>query len=59
MTTDTTLLSPKTVMAKTSLSRATIDRLRAAGDFPQAVRVSPGRIAFRANEVAAWLEARL
>lgn len=58
MTSHPALLSPKAVTAQTSLSRTTVDRMRAAGAFPQAVRLSPGRIAFRADEITAWLEAR-
>jgi prophage regulatory protein len=39
----------------TGLSRTTIWRLQKTGEFPKAVRISPGRIAWRASEVTAWL----
>lgn len=46
------------VVVATSLSRATIYRLCRAGDFPRAVRLSRGRVAWRQAEVAAWLKCR-
>lgn len=51
------LLSPKQVQDATSLSRSSIDRLVAEGRFPRSHRITPGRIAYRASEVAEWLEA--
>ena len=48
-------LSWPAVRAITGLSRTTIWRLQKTGEFPRAVRISPGRIAWRASEVSAWL----
>jgi prophage regulatory protein len=50
------LLSTREVCAVTSLSRSTIERLVADRQFPQPHRITPYRLAFRADEVAAWLE---
>lgn len=49
------LLSPKAVCEQTSLSRATLDRLVAGGEFPSPVRITQRRLAFRKDDVAAWL----
>lgn len=42
------------------LSRASVDRLEAAGQFPQRFHLSPtGRaVAWRGDEIAAWIEQR-
>lgn len=52
------LLSLKTVMQKTSLSRTTIWRLVRDRVFPSAVQVSPNRIAWRTQDVDDWLSSR-
>ncbi|MDR2613491.1 MAG: AlpA family phage regulatory protein [Deltaproteobacteria bacterium] len=54
------LLSPKEVSRLTSLSRATLDKQIAAGNFPRPVRLIPGgkRIAFREAEVMDWISSR-
>jgi len=38
----------------TSLSRATIYRFMAAGRFPKPVRLSSGRVAWRASHIQVW-----
>ena len=48
-------LSPKQVCAKTSLSRGTLDRLVAAGRFPQPIRITDRRLAYDAAAVEAWM----
>ena len=52
------VLRTRDVLALTRLSRATIHRLRAAGQFPQPFRLSPGTIAWRSEVIADWLEQR-
>lgn len=42
------------VVAETSLSRATIYRLIAKGDFPSPIRVSPQRVAWSESSVQGW-----
>jgi prophage regulatory protein len=42
------------VVRASSLSRSSIYRGIKAGTFPPAVRVSTGRVAWRASEIAAW-----
>ena len=44
----------RTVAQKTGLSRATIYRYVARGEFPQRRKVGPGRVAWLASEVTAW-----
>jgi prophage regulatory protein len=53
------LLTGTAVQAKTSLSRPTIWRLIRAGNFPASVKVSPGRVAWDADAVEAWIAARV
>ena len=43
----------------TGLSKATIYRLIAKGKFPARVKLSERCVGWRADEVDAWLEARL
>lgn len=42
----------------TGLGRTTAWRMRQAGDFPQPVPISPGRVAWRERDIAAWNESR-
>ncbi len=44
----------RTVAQKTGLSRATIYRYMARGDFPQRRKVGPGRVAWLASEITSW-----
>jgi prophage regulatory protein len=44
----------RTVAQKTGLSRATVYRYMARGEFPQRRKVGPGRVAWLASEVMAW-----
>lgn len=49
------LYSYHEVCELTTLSRTTIWRLRRKNAFPAAIRLSNGRIAFRARNVIAWM----
>lgn len=40
------------------LSRATVWNLRRLGQFPQPVRVSRGRVAWRESDIDAWVASR-
>ena len=40
------------------VSRTTLWQWRRRGDFPAAVRLSAGRVAWRASDVRAWMESR-
>lgn len=42
----------------TGLGRTTAWRMRCAGDFPQPVPISPGRVAWRERDILAWNESR-
>jgi prophage regulatory protein len=52
------LLSWREVQQVTGLGRTTAWRLRKTGDFPQPVALSPGRVAWRERDIAAWSESR-
>jgi len=42
----------------TGLGRTTAWRMRQAGDFPEPVPISPGRVAWRQRDIARWNESR-
>lgn len=46
------------VKALTGLGRTTAWRMRQTGDFPDPVPISPGRVAWRERDIAAWNESR-
>ncbi len=52
------LLRLRDVQKFTGLSRSTIYRLEAAGDFPQRVRLSERASAWHENELIEWRDSR-
>ena len=56
--TPTKLLKIAEVQERTTLDRATINRLLARGEFVSPVRLTPARIAFRECDVEAWIASR-
>jgi prophage regulatory protein len=56
---ETRLLSPKAVCDRTSLSRSTLDRLVAAGTFPQPIRLTDRRLAYDAVAIEAWMQEKV
>lgn len=56
--TTASLISIKAVTQRTSLSRATIDRMVRAGTFPKKRNISPRRRGFPSEEIDAWIAAR-
>jgi prophage regulatory protein len=46
------------VEAATGLSRSSIYRLAAAGQFPRPIRLGPRAVGWRADEIAAFIEQR-
>lgn len=52
------LLTLREVMRKTKMSRSTIYALKAAGKFPQPIRVSSHAVRWIAAEVDAWIASR-
>jgi prophage regulatory protein len=46
------------VKALVGLSRATIDRLEAANDFPKRIRLGRAAVGWDLNEVSDWLDRR-
>ena len=59
MTVSPTFLTPKRVCERTTLSRASLDRLVAAGEFPKPVKITDRRLAFQESEVLAWMQSKL
>jgi prophage regulatory protein len=55
----TTFLTPKRVCERIALSRASLDRLVAAGDFPKPIRLTERRLAFDEAKVVAWMAEKL
>lgn len=52
-------LTPKAVCQRVALSRATLDRLVAAGKFPTPIRLTERRLAFDASAVEAWMQEKV
>lgn len=52
-------LTPKAVCDRVSLSRATLDRLVAAGKFPAPIRLTERRLAYNASDVEAWMQEKV
>lgn len=50
--------SIKIVQAKTGLSRASVYKYVEQGLFPRQRRLGPGRVAWRASDVRAWIGTR-
>ncbi len=50
--------SVKVVGIKTGLSRASIYKYVDLGLFPRQRQIGPGRVAWRASDVRAWIETR-
>lgn len=53
------LISIRDTCTLTSLSRATVNKMRARGQFPKAVTLAEKRIAFVRAEIVAWVEQRI
>jgi prophage regulatory protein len=51
-------LTPRDVCAKIALSRATLDRMVAAGQFPAPIKLTERRLAYDAAAVEEWMTAR-
>lgn len=47
------------VTSMTSLSRASVYRLTKEGDFPKAIALTQRRVAWRQQDIAAWIDARI
>ena len=48
----------KIVRMRTGLSRATVYKYIAMGLFPRQRQLGPGRVAWRASDVRAWIDSR-
>ena len=53
------LISLNDACRLTSLSRTSINKFRAAGQFPRAVNLGMKRVAFVRSEVLAWVDQRI
>ena len=52
-------LTPKAVCDRIALSRATLDRLVAGGEFPAPIRLTERRLAYDAAAVEQWMTEKL
>jgi prophage regulatory protein len=52
------LLNRAAVIATTGLSRATIDRMRKSGEFPEPIKLSARRVAWTRASVSEWIASR-
>jgi prophage regulatory protein len=55
----TTFLTPKQVAQRIALSRSSLDRLVAAGEFPRPIKLTERRLAYSADAVERWMAERL
>jgi len=53
------LMGVAEVLRATSLSRASVHRLRVRGEFPQAVPLGARRVAFVRSEIETWIRSRI
>jgi prophage regulatory protein len=56
---ETRLLTPKAVCERTSLSRSSLDRLVAAGEFPAPIRITERRLAYSLAQIEAWMQEKV
>lgn len=52
-------ITPKQACERIALSRATLDRMVAAGTFPKPIRLTERRLAFNEADVDAWIAEKL
>ena len=52
------ILSPKQLVEIIGLSSATLWRMRQRGELPEPIKLSPGRVGWRASDIEAWLASR-
>jgi predicted DNA-binding transcriptional regulator AlpA len=52
-------LTPRAVCERIALSRATLDRLVAAGKFPTPIRLTERRLVYNAADVEAWMQEKV
>jgi prophage regulatory protein len=52
------MISLRQLCRLTGLSHMTIYRMRRRGEIPAPIQISPGRMAWREDQVRAWLEDR-
>ena len=51
-----TLLTAEQVIQITKMSRCTIYRRIATGEFPRPIRVGPRAVRFKSDDIDAWIE---
>ena len=52
-------LTPKAVCDKIAMSRATLDRMVAAGKFPKPIHLTERRLAYCQSAVETWMAERM
>lgn len=54
----TRLLRKPAVLERVALSDTTVWRLERAGKFPRSIKLSAGAVAWRENDIEAWIQER-
>jgi prophage regulatory protein len=52
------IYSPRQLTHYTTLSLATLWRMRRRGELPEPIRLSPGRVGWRRSDIDRWLASR-
>jgi prophage regulatory protein len=52
------IIKRREVEDATGMSRSSLYRLAAAGEFPRPIKLGPRAVGWRADEIAAWIEER-
>ena len=52
-------ITPKQACERIALSRATLDRMVAAGTFPKPIRITERRLVYIEADVEAWIAGKL
>lgn len=56
--TDRMLMRPRELARALGVSTTTLWRMRRRGDLPDPIRISPGAVGWRADEIDEWLASR-
>ena len=53
------IISPRQLLERLGISEPTLYRMRARGDLPEPIRLSPGRIGWPEDVIRRWLDGRV
>lgn len=57
-TTTDRILSPADVCKMLGITRSSLSRWRAEGEFPKPIRIGPNRVGWRSSTISDWLDSR-